>query len=499
MTPPPPVTALYTAAQARALDRAAAERHGLDGITLMQRAAWSALALLRRHWPQARRLLVLCGPGNNGGDGFLLAKLAHEDGLRVDVRALAGRDVGDAAAVRQAAIGAGVPVQPLDGADLPEADVIVDALYGVGLSRPLDGAAAAVVAKINKCGVPVLALDLPSGLDADSGAVLGTAVRAAATVTFIGWKRGLFTAAGPDHAGALDLATLDVPIASFADIAPDAVLLAWPDAMVALQPRPHDAHKGLFGHVLAIGGDHGMGGAIRLAAEAALRVGAGLVSVATRADNVAAIQIARPELMPRGIDGVQDLDALIASATVLALGPGLGTCAWGHAHWHRALARGLPAVIDADALNLLAGQPRRFAVPTVLTPHPGEAARLLGSDTAEVQRDRFAAARELARQFHAVVVLKGAGSLIAAPAGEVALCPWGNSGMASAGLGDVLTGVIAGLMAQRLDVWDAACLGVALHARAGDVAATEGGARGLAASDLFAPLRRLVNTAAGHV
>lgn len=496
MSMPTPATALYTAAQARTLDRVAAERYGLDGLTLMRRAGESAFALLKRRWPDARRLLVLCGPGSNGGDGFWLAKCAHADGLQVEVGTLAGCDVG--AAAYRALVETGVVAQLLEGADLPDADVIVDALYGIGLSRPLDGVSAAVVAEINRRQTPILALDVPSGLDADTGTVLGSAVRATATVSFIGWKRGLFTAAGPDHAGALELATLDVPAASFDGIAPDTVLLAWPDVTASLPQRLYDVHKGLFGHVLAIGGDHGMGGAIRLAAEAALRVGAGLVSVATRADNIAAIQAARPELMPHSVDGMQDLNGLLGHATVLALGPGLGMHAWGHAHWHAALARGLPVVVDADALNLLAASPRRFSTPAVLTPHPGEAARLLGSDIAAVQRDRFAAARELARRFNAVVVLKGVGSLIAAPSGALALCPWGNPGMASGGLGDVLTGVIAGLLAQRLDPWHAACLGVALHARAGDVAANEGGLRGLVASDLFTSLRRLANPEMGH-
>jgi NAD(P)H-hydrate epimerase len=244
--------------------------------------------------------------------------------------------------------------------------------------------------------------------------------------------------------------------------------------------------------VLAIGGDAGMGGAIRLAGEAALRVGAGLVSVATRAEHIAAINAARPELMAHRVDGPQELEVLLERATVIALGPGLGQRAWGHALWHTAIAAGKAMVLDADALNLLAAQAIALPDRVVLTPHPGEAARLLGCDTAAIARDRFGSARELAQRYRAVVVLKGAGSLIASPEGDATVCPWGNPGMASGGIGDVLTGVVAGLLAQGLDAWKAACCGVALHALAGDAAA-RGGEAGLVACDLFAPLRALRN------
>jgi NAD(P)H-hydrate epimerase len=246
--------------------------------------------------------------------------------------------------------------------------------------------------------------------------------------------------------------------------------------------------------VLAIGGDHGMGGAIRLAGEAALRCGAGLVSLATRESNVAAVIAGRPELMARGIEDARSLESLLAHATVIALGPGLGRSDWGVSLWRPAMSTALPLVVDADALNLLAAEPRTLPN-AVLTPHPGEAARLLGCDVAAVQSDRFAAVRALAERYAAVVVLKGAGSLIGGAHGRVAVCPWGNAGMATAGMGDVLTGVIAALLAQGLSPWDAACTGVALHARAGDVAAGDA-PRGLVASDLFAPLRELANGSA---
>jgi NAD(P)H-hydrate epimerase len=237
-----------------------------------------------------------------------------------------------------------------------------------------------------------------------------------------------------------------------------------------------------------------MGGAIRLCGEAALRVGAGLVSVATHAENIAALNSGRPELMAHAVTDASVLAVLLARVNALALGPGLGQSEWSRELWQAALATHTPMVIDADALNLLASDARSLSPGSVLTPHPGEAARLLGCDTARIARDRFAAARELAQRYRAVTVLKGAGTLIAHPQGDVAVCPWGNPGMASGGMGDVLTGVIAGLMAQGLSAWRAARLGAALHAQAGDAAAADGEA-GLLASDLFPHLRRLRNPA----
>jgi ADP-dependent NAD(P)H-hydrate dehydratase / NAD(P)H-hydrate epimerase len=259
-----------------------------------------------------------------------------------------------------------------------------------------------------------------------------------------------------------------------------------------LPARARDAHKGDNGHVLAIGGDHGTAGAIRLCGEAALRTGAGLVSVATRAENLLALNAARAELMAHAVHGPQELQSLLERATVLAVGPGLGQSAWGHALWLTALDSGKPLVLDADGLNLLAREGRQFHTPAVMTPHPGEAARLLASTTAEIQKDRFAAARSLAKRYGAVVVLKGSGSLIADPDGRLDVCTWGNPGMATGGMGDLLTGVIAALMAQGCNAWQAACMGVGLHARAGDIAARDG-ERGLLASDLLQPLRTLGN------
>jgi NAD(P)H-hydrate epimerase len=485
---------LYTVAQVRAFDRAAIEQHGVAGYELMRRAATAAFAHLRRCWPQARRIGVVCGSGNNGGDGYVLARLARAAGFDVQLVAPeAPRPGGDAEHACRDWIAAGGQVLGGDAA-LPDADVYVDAIFGTGLTRAPSGAAQRWIEALNGAAAPVLALDVPSGVDADSGNVPGAAVHAAQTISFVAHKRGLFTGAALDHRGDVVLDDLGVPAAVFAAQRADAALLSRAQLRAWLPARSGNVHKGNFGHVLCVGGDAGMGGAIRLAGEAALRVGAGLVSVATRADHVVALNTGRPELMARGVDGPQELKDLLARATVIALGPGLGQRAWGHALWHTALAAGKPTVFDADALNLIARGATPPALParSVLTPHPGEAARLLGCDTAAIERDRFAAAREIARKLGAVTVLKGAGSLVASAQGDVAVCPWGNPGMASGGMGDVLTGVIAGLLAQGLDAWPAACGGVALHALAGDAAAAAGQA-GLVAGDLFAPLRTLRN------
>jgi NAD(P)H-hydrate epimerase len=482
--------ALYSSEAVRRLD-AAAIAAGTPGLVLMRRAGAAALAALRRHWPRARCLLVLCGPGNNGGDGYVLATLARRAGLRVAVLALQGRPPlsDDARAARAEWEAVGTVGDWHAGHPLPAADVLVDALFGVGLSRALSGHAAALVESINASGRPVLALDLPSGIDADRGSAPGPAVRATLTLSFVGRKLGLHTGAGRAHAGRREFDALGVSAAP-AEVLPAARILDPKRCLGWMPPRRDDDHKGRFGHVLVVGGDHGMGGAVRLCAEAAVRCGAGLVSVLTRPEHALPLLAGRPELMTLGCaDGPWPVGS--ERASVLAVGPGLGRTDWGRQQLQRALARGLPSVLDADALFHL---DVRSPLPAqcVLTPHPGEAARLLQLDSAAIQRDRPGAARELARRFGCCVVLKGNGSLVAAPDGTLWVVDAGNPGMASAGMGDVLTGVIAALLAQGLQVPQAAALGALVHALAGDQAAGEA-PRGLLASDLFPALRRLLN------
>ena len=488
---------LYSAAQTRALDAAAMARGGLRGMTLMARAAEAAFARLARRWPAPGAIAVVCGGGNNGGDGYLVAALAHKRGLPVTVFTVGdpARLSGDAAAARQHALDEGVTVVPWAAGCLPAAPgaVIVDALLGTGLGGAVRPDAAAVIDAINASGHPVLAVDIPSGLCADTGRVLGTAVRATATVTFIGRKRGLYTADGPACCGDLDFDDLAVPAESYSAVPPAEAweLLSLVAEREALAPRPPQAHKGHFGNVLVIGGDHGMGGAALLAAEAALRAGAGLVRVATRGEHVPAFLARLPEAMVRAVPDVHELEPLLAASDLLVLGPGLGRGPWSEQLFARARAAALPAVIDADGLALLAAGGEPWPAPAILTPHPGEAGRLLGSDSRAVQADRFASARALAGRYAATVVLKGNGSLVVAQDGSAGLCAAGNPGMATGGMGDVLAGLTGGLLAQGLSPAGAARLAVTAHAAAADLAAADG-QRGLLPSDLFAPLRRLL-------
>ncbi|HET8731909.1 MAG TPA: NAD(P)H-hydrate dehydratase [Moraxellaceae bacterium] len=479
---------LFTAAQTRELDRRAI-RSGIPGYALMTRAGEAAFQVLRERWPAATRIVVLAGPGNNGGDGYVLARLAWTQHLDVKLVTVGSHDAltGDAALAANDATRARVPEKSWSGS-LPPADIYVDALFGTGLNKPVGGDFAAAIAALNRSGRPVLALDIPSGLQADTGAELGEAVRADATITFIGLKIGLLTGRGPALTGTLHFAGLDVPPAILDELPPLAHRLD-PAELARVGRRPQDAHKGQNGHVLIVGGNHGMAGAVALAGEAALRAGAGLVSVATREAHTALLTGRRPELMCHGVEEPGALAPLLARADVVVLGPGLGRDDWSRALYGAVLDSGLPLVLDADALNLLAQMPE-IRGSWVLTPHPGEAARLLGLSTAEVQADRITAVKALRERFGGHVVLKGAGSLVAGDDG-LFLCAGGNPGMATAGMGDVLSGVTGALLAQHVE--RPVALAVLLHAQAGDQAAAAGGERGLLASDLFPFLRRGMN------
>jgi ADP-dependent NAD(P)H-hydrate dehydratase / NAD(P)H-hydrate epimerase len=487
---------LWTAAQVRELDRRAIEDRGIAGRELMERAGAAALDALLRRWPASRAVTVVCGAGNNGGDGYVVARRALSAGLSVRTLALADPDAlrGDAALACADFRRDGGEIVRWDGAGNPGGDgPIVDALLGTGLDREPEGAFRAAVESINAAARPVVALDIPSGLHADTGRVMGEAVAAELTVCFIGLKLGLFTGRGPELAGRVVFADLAMPVDLDAGLVPAARRLEPKRLGDWLPRRPRDAHKGRFGHVLVIGGDSGMGGAARLAGEAALRAGAGLVSVATRPEHVAAILAGRPELMCHGVDGPGALDALLARATVVAAGPGLGRSAWGQDLLGAVLKSDLPCVLDADALNLLSRTPRR-SDRWILTPHPGEAARLLGTEVAAIEADRPAAARALRASWGGIAVLKGAGTLVAGAGESLWLCDRGNPGMASGGMGDVLTGLIAGLATQIGDLERAACAGVLVHALAADDAAQRG-ERGLVASDLLEAIRPWVNPA----
>jgi len=489
---------LYSAAGTRELDRIAIHEFGIPGSHLMQRAGRAAFRELLRLWPEPAHLHVFCGTGNNGGDGFVIAALARQRGLPVSVWQVGetSKIRGDALAAREYAEREGVPIAPFSCA-VPDSGVVVDALLGTGLQDAVRGPYADAINAINASGLPVLAVDIPSGLSSDTGQILGCAVAAAVTVTFIGLKQGLFTGSGPDCCGAIRYADLGVPAAVFERVAPTAHRLDLEALVRELLPRrARSAHKGSYGHVLVVGGDHGMAGAAAMASAAALRVGAGLVSCATRAEHIPIVVGRHPEVMAHAVGSGQDLEPLLARASVVVIGPGLGRAGWGQQMLQRILQSELPAVVDADALNLLSEGVLTPPLPRdqwLLTPHPGEAARLLHGSTADIQRDRFHSARALQQRYGGAVVLKGAGSLVAHAAGIGVAAGYGNPGMASGGMGDVLSGVLGGLIAQKLSVADAARLGVCLHGRAGDLAAEQGGERGTCATDLVPFLRRLLN------
>jgi hydroxyethylthiazole kinase-like uncharacterized protein yjeF len=485
---------LHSAAQVRAIDRQAIERLGIDGYALMARAGAAAYGLLESLWPRARRILVVCGSGNNAGDGYVLARLARRAHLDVvTVRLFDPAQLsGDAKRAWEDFAAEGGVAVPWDEALLAGTDVIVDAIFGTGLSRSIEGSIRSCIDAINASGTPVLALDVPSGLDADTGRVMGAAVRAACCITFVGGKLGFYLGDGPDHTGRVVLDPLGLPPEASESIDCVAMLLSPAVIPAALPPRRASAHKGDFGHVLVVGGGPGMPGAARLCGEGALRAGAGRVTVACAPQNVVSIVTGRPELMCVGIDRDRELEALLERVDIVALGPGLATEHWSHALFERVIATELPLIIDADALNLLAREPRGRG-DWVLTPHPGEAARLLEQDTGRVQADRISSARELVDRYGGVAVLKGAGSLVVCEGELPRICGRGNPGMAAPGMGDVLTGVIAGIAAQSRDLWTAALAGVYLHALAGDRVAAERGQRGLLAGDVIERLPECLN------
>ena len=486
---------LYSTEQVRALDAYAIETLGIAGYTLMQRAGEAALRCLRTRWPVAHRLVVVCGPGNNGGDGYVLARLARAAGLTVGVLAASSPDrlKGDARQAFQAWLDCGGDAAAYEPSKLADDGIIVDALLGTGLRGAVREPMARVIHDINTAGRPVLALDVPSGLDSDTGMPLGEAVRADCTITFVGLKTGLFVGDGPQFTGTVHFDALG--LGPFITHPPPARIERIVEAEIerALPRRARSAHKGDFGRVLILGGGVGMPGAARLAGEACLRVGAGLVTVAVAPQNVPAVAGGRPELICLPWAEPGELQEALERAELIAIGPGLGRTGWAQAALRTALGAGKPLVVDADALNLIAESGAGAHGQWILTPHPGEAGRLLGISTAEVQRDRLGALERLTARYGGIVVLKGAGTLVGAPGRTPALCEHGNPGMASPGMGDVLTGVIAGILAQCRDPWLAARAGVLAHALAGDAAA-RAGERGLLAGDVIEELRPCVNS-----
>jgi len=482
---------LFGAREVRELDRVAIEDLHIDAYVLMRRAGQAAFDCLRAEWPRAEGVTVVCGSGNNGGDGYVVAELALRAKWPVTVIAVKppGTDVARRAYADYQAAGGSALAWPVTAP--ADRGVIVDGVLGTGLERTVTGVYAHAIEYVNSAGRPVLALDVPSGLHADTGRVMGCAVKAQLTVAFIGLKIGLFTGSGRECAGRIRFSDLAVPASTYRAVKPRAQRIdPYADGLLPAG-RARDAHKGIAGRVLIVGGNRGMAGAARMSGEAAYRAGAGLVEIAAPAEQAPVIGAGCPELMVNGVDP-RHWPRPWARVSAVAVGPGLGQDDWAMRMFSLILESPVPAVVDADALNLLSTQPEHRDN-WILTPHPGEAARLLGATPLDVQADRPAAVAALVERYGGVVVLKGSGTLVAAAHRTVSLCDRGNPGMASGGMGDVLTGIIAGLLAQGGDPWDAARLGVWVHARAADEATRGDGEIGLMATDLLPWVRRILN------
>ena len=483
---------LYSAEASRQLDQIAIQQFNIPGYTLMTRAGEAVFHHLQDTYPLCRRILVCCGAGNNAGDGYVVARLAQNAGMHVDVVSLVDAEKlsGDALTAYQNWKSLGHQLRPFSIELIESAYVVVDALLGTGIERDVTAEWLELIEAINRSSVHVIAVDIPSGLDANTGTVRGAAVEANSTVSIIALKKGLFTHQAADYCGQLVFDDLGVDKKAYQQLDADACLLNESQRVKYLPPRKASSYKGCHGHVLVIGGNKGMAGAVRLAAESSLRAGAGLVTVLTRVEHVSAVVSACPELMVLGLESAHIPPSLLQKASCIVIGPGLGQDEWSNQLLGQVLQTSIPKVIDADALNLLssADGPRED---WVLTPHPGEAAQLLDTAISDIQSNRYASVTLLQQTYGGVAVLKGSGSLIKSE-GSLSVCPYGNPGMATAGMGDVLTGVLGAFIAQGMALAVAAEMAVLVHAQAGDMAAADA-PRGLKSSDLFSCIRQLVN------
>jgi NAD(P)H-hydrate epimerase len=513
----PAVIPVLTAEEMRRADRRTIEDAGLPGAVLMENAGSAVARALEQRFPDARRLIVLCGKGNNGGDGFVIARRLRERaeavllGRRGEVRGdallhlLACERSGGRVLEAPDEAGWGVALERLR-----RADVVVDALLGTGLRAAPTGPLAVAIDELGRlaeAGTPIVAVDIPSGVPSDDGSLAWPTVRAALTVTFAAPKRGHVLPPACDRVGELVVADIGITRETLLASAPSVFLLERSDAGAAFPPRPPGAHKGSFGHLLIVGGSVGKTGAAVLAALGALRAGVGLVTVATAAPALPMVAAGRPEIMTEPLpateaggpaaEGLDRLLGLARARDAVVIGPGLGLDPSTSALARDFVARcPVPTLVDADGLNALAGAGGDFPAlardaPTVLTPHPGEAGRLLGRTAGAIQSDRLGAARELARRAGALAVLKGQRTVVAETGGRAAVCPTGNPGLAKGGTGDVLAGIAGALLARHAP-WLAATAAVYVHGLAGDIAARRLGRESLAAGDVLEALPEAV-------
>lgn len=467
--------------------------HDGSPYTLMWQAGEALATLVAEHFANTRHCLVLCGTGNNGGDGFVLASLLHQAGICVTVVEATRHHERPAEAARAKAYWDNIARHPSLSAGDPwpdDIDLIVDALFGIGLRQAPREESQALIDLANRHAAPVLAVDIPSGLAAQTGQPLGAVIQATATLTFITLKPGLLTGKGRAYSGKLWVADLGLSHL-LPQLSPPIECLTARQLPRWLPQRQASAHKGDMGKVVVIGGAEGTAGAIRLSGEAALRSGAGLVRVLTHASNIVPLLAARPELMVAELTS-QSLGDALDWADIVAIGPGLGQSDWAKNALKDVKLSKKIMVWDADALNLLAIEPDKRQN-RVLTPHPGEAARLLGISVAEVEADRLSAAHQLVERFGGVAVLKGSGTLITDGTSATSIAYVGNPGMASGGMGDVLTGVVTAFLGQGLKPFEAACAAVVAHGHAADLVADDHGMRGMLALDVIEKLRISVN------
>jgi NAD(P)H-hydrate epimerase len=485
---------LYRADQVRDNEKSAAKQSGCEMYTLMLRAGKCVFEQCQLQMPNTDRYLVLVGHGNNSGDGYIAACEAKNAGKHVVVCAVEpGRELsGDAKRAQDSWLTAGGSVEAFSPEELNKCDIVVDALLGTGTNSMLRAEYAAIIDAVNSSDKPVVSIDVPSGLEADTGQSMGRCIQADMTVTFVGIKPGLVTGAGKQSCGKLVYDDLGIGKA-FINMARSTATIIELENFAEMAPRQINSHKGSYGRLLCIGGNKGTAGAIRLAGEAALRCGTGLVKVYAHEESKIQINSGRPELMVI----TDNLDDALEWATCVVIGPGLGQDDWSRNAFEKTLqyceSNKMPMVIDADALNMLSRHSGSFNIgQCVITPHSGEAARLINDSVDVIEGDRFNASRVLSQRYHSTCILKGAGSIID-DENHAWVCQHGNPGMATAGMGDVLSGVLGALLAQGLPSALACKYGVCLHARAGDYLAEQYGQRGLLASDLFDALRALIN------
>lgn len=492
--------ALYNRDQIRAMEQVCICQYQISEADLMMRAGKASVDLIYQYWQSLQRVVIYCGQGNNAGDGFVIAKLLHQQGVQVHI--ILTRIIKSSQKTPfnyfQQCEALKIPIYFFDDPKVQQMIkkspcLVIDALLGTGLNRPLDTDYKQAVEQINASRAPVLSIDIPTGLNADSGySYQQQAVKADKTITFIGLKKGLFTADGREYCGEIFYHGLEIPAPVFATQIHAARRVDWQRFKTDLPHRHQNSHKGTHGHLLIIGGAKGMGGAVMMAAQAAFRTGVGKVTIATDPSHAAFLNLNHPEIVCRGIDHQDQLTPLLDSCDAISIGMGLGKNQWACQLFNAALGSKKPLIVDADGLYFL---PLSLSLHQniIQTPHPKEAASLLSISSQLVQQNRFDALQQLQQKFNHTIVLKGAGTLIATNDQQPpAVCSNGNAGMAVAGMGDSLAGILGALVGQGMSMDDAALFGVCLHAKAGDIASKKGEI-GMITSDLLAPLRTLIN------